>query len=517
MKRPLTSMLFVVGAAVALAAQPGQTSAAAAFDRFFSADSEAAASEAAAAVVAAGASFDEVLQRLKQGPRYSADVPRGVLQQHHRIDDTEFYFALDVPADYTPERRYPVRFQLHGGVGRLETSAPPAVSMRLAGADAITVIPAAWRDAPWWSRRQIANLTAILETLKRTYNVDENRVVVMGVSDGGTAAYFTAMRSTTPFASFIALNGFIMVLKNEQSSDDGDVFPQNLTNKPLFIVNGGRDPLYPTSVVDPFIDHMKQNGVELTYRPQPLAGHDTSWWPTMKDEVDAFVAAHPRQPLPDRVTWESGETPARAHWLVINRLSADAGSSVDMPDLNRRATKPMLDFGVRSSGRRINRLAHGSNAAQLGLRAGDVVMAINSLPTPVGVDLAEVFGAFPAGRPVVLSIERAGTPVRITGRYAPTLAADDGRLMFPADGPSGRVDLVRKGNRVEASTRGVGSFTLLLSPDQFDLTRPITIVVNGRAGAEQVVKSDTATLLRWAARDHDRTMLFGAEVTVEVP
>jgi cephalosporin-C deacetylase-like acetyl esterase len=38
--------------------------------------------------------------------------------------------------------------------------------------------------------------------IKRTYNVDENRVVVAGVSDGGTGAYYVAMRDTTPYASF---------------------------------------------------------------------------------------------------------------------------------------------------------------------------------------------------------------------------------------------------------------------------------------------------------------------------
>ena len=107
--------------------------------------------------------------------------------------------------------------------------------------------------------------------VKRTYNVDENRVVLSGVSDGGTGVYYMAMRETTPFASFLPLNGFIMVLRNERSEADGDLFPNNLMNKPLFIVNGGRDPLYPTSVVDPYIAHMKEGGVDLVYRPQPNA------------------------------------------------------------------------------------------------------------------------------------------------------------------------------------------------------------------------------------------------------
>jgi hypothetical protein len=31
------------------------------------------------------------------------------------------------------------------------------------------------------------------------------------------------------------------------------------------------------------------------------------------------------------------------------------------------------------------------------------------------------------------------------------------------------------------------------------------------------VAKDTATLLKWAARDNDRTMLYGAELSIAVP
>ena len=64
---------------------------------------------------------------------------------------------------------------------------------------------------------QLENLDAILDTVKRTYNVDENRVVLSGVSDGATGLYYVAMRDTTPFASFLPLNGFMMVLANDRA------------------------------------------------------------------------------------------------------------------------------------------------------------------------------------------------------------------------------------------------------------------------------------------------------------
>ena len=185
------------------------------------------------------------------------------------------------------------------------------------------------------------NLRAILDSVKRTYNVDENRVVLSGVSDGGTGAYYTAMRDTTPFASFLPLNGFIMVLRNETAEADGDLFPNNLLNKPLFIVNGGRDPMYPTSVVDPYIEHLKKGGVDLVYRPQAERGARHVVVARDRGLVRAFVADHPRVPLPDALSWESGppNIPSRAHWLVIDRLGAERPDEPALPDVNRMSTR----------------------------------------------------------------------------------------------------------------------------------------------------------------------------------
>ena len=94
--------------------------------------------------------------------------------------------------------------------------------------------------------------------MKRTYNVDENRVVLSGVSDGGTGAYYVAMRDTTPFSSFLPLNGFIVVLANPSMDLREGLFPNNLRNKPFFVVNGGQDPLYPAARVEPYVKHFQR-------------------------------------------------------------------------------------------------------------------------------------------------------------------------------------------------------------------------------------------------------------------
>jgi PDZ domain len=519
MIRSATSALAVIIAIVVPGAQTsGPATVDAAFASFFQARTPREAAAASDRIVASGVGFDEALKRLRQGRVYSRDVARGVVQASYRSESGDYFYTLDVPESYDPTRTYQIRVQLHGGVGRIADSTPPRSGSigRLAGAEQIYVMPYAWRDAPWWSRRQIGNLRTILDRVKRDYNVDENRVVLSGVSDGGTGAYYVAMRDTTPFASFLPLNGFILVLRNETTDADGDLFPNNLVNKPLFVVNGGRDPLYPTSLVDRYVDHLKKGGVDLAYRPQPDAAHDTSWWPEVKESFERFVTEHPRRPLPDTLTWECGEVPSRAHWLVIDRLAARRSDDPAMPDVNRMTTPPAPDFGIRGAGTHLNRVLKGSNAERIGLKSGDVVVTINNQRTPDGTDVADVLRGFPAGRPLVFTAVRGDQPVRLTGRYEPTVIAGEAEAMFPPEHESGRVDLVRTGNRVDATTRGVGAFTLLLSPDQFDLNRALTVVVNGRTVFDAAVQKNIRTLLTWSARDNDRTMLFAAELPIEV-
>jgi len=89
--------------------------------------------------------------------------------------------------------------------------------------------------------------------------------------------------------------------------------------------------------------------------------------------------------------------------------------------------------------------------------------------------------------------------------------------LYARDHPSGRVDVVRSGNTFDARTRGVQEFTLLLSPDVVDFARPVQVVVNGRTVHTGAITKDVATLLRWAARDNDSTMLYGAALKIAVP
>jgi len=76
---------------------------------------------------------------------------------------------------------------------------------------------------------------------------------------------------------------------------------------------------------------------------------------------------------------------------------------------------------------------------------------------------------------------------------------------------------VRRGNVFDVRSRGVQAFTLLISPDVVDMSHPVRVTVNGRPLQDAIARKDVATLTKWAARDLDRTMLYGAEIHISVP
>jgi predicted esterase len=400
------------------------------FTRFFATADPVAAAKIAGEL-AKSVDFDTAWAALKKGRAYAAGKTGVFDIRYPAGGGVEFENTVDVPAAYDPSQPWMLRVQLHGGVGRpLPNAVPPGraaqnpAQNRIAGAPQIYVYPSGWAYAQWWDANQVDNVLRLVDALKRRYNVDESRIYLTGISDGGTGVYYFALREATLWSSLLPLNGSIGVLRNRDNGADGELYGNNFVNTPLYIVNGENDPLYPVSQVEPHVAWFKRMGVPVVFRPQAGAGHNTSWWPTEQARFEQFVREHPREPHPARLSWETERVDRfnRLRWLVITRL---------------------------------------------GPRPGDM-------------------------------------PAEDTG-------------FFFHDLPSGRVDVERKGNSFEAHSRGVREFSVLLSPDVVDFARPVTVTVNGKPAFQGLVKKDVATLLTWAARDNDRTMLYGAEIKIVAP
>lgn len=344
--------LLVVGA-VMVAAEVGArqpTAVDKALADFWKADDARSAERAGDRLIKTGITFDDALARLRAGRPYVKEKTGEFAMRFPAGAGVLFDNTIEVPAEYTPDRRWPLRVQLHGGVNRQGTRASgggadlegeesatggggraPNLGRRrrenrIPGEPQIYIFPSGSADAAWWHAAQVDNILRLVDRIKRRYNVDESQTYLTGISDGGTGAYYMAMKAPTTFSAFLPLNGSIKVLGNPTIRSDGELYAGNLVNRPFYIVSGGRDPLYPAAHVATHVAAFTQLGVSLVFRPQADAGHDTSWWPYERGLFEQYVKQHRRAQYPARLSWETERTDRfnRVDWLVIDELGTSA-------------------------------------------------------------------------------------------------------------------------------------------------------------------------------------------------
>lgn len=282
----------------------------------------------AADALSNAASTPEALYRwLRLGPQYPGTAATGVVNaSRESAAGLEFPYAVLVPDNYDPARAYPVEFMLHGGVGRPDLP-DDGVYWRggydsLRQDDRLIVVPAAWREAYWWHENQAENLPAILQRVRRDYHVDDNRVSLTGVSDGGTGAWFFAFKQPTEWSAFLSYIGHPGVLRSPQSGGGYRLYFENLMTKPVYIVNGENDRLYPAESLASFVEILEQQGVNYHFRVIAGGEHDTRWLPEERPAIEAFKAEHVRDPFPEQIQWVADRVDRfnQNHWIRIDEL-----------------------------------------------------------------------------------------------------------------------------------------------------------------------------------------------------
>ena len=206
-----------------------------AFADFWKADEAKNAEKAAESLIKAGVDFDTAWARLKAGRPYGKERTGELSMRATAGAGVLIENAIEIPDDYTPEHPWGLRVQLHGGVNRqsqqiggaaLEednqaaggggrapsSAAPPGQPHSRRKSD--LRLSERMADAAWWHAAQVDNILRVVDRHKRRYNVDESRIYLTGISDGGTGVYYMALKSPTVWSSFLPLNGSIKVLGN---------------------------------------------------------------------------------------------------------------------------------------------------------------------------------------------------------------------------------------------------------------------------------------------------------------
>jgi phospholipase/carboxylesterase len=207
----------------------------------------------------------------------------GILHDHNE-PGSRGGFSLYVPEYYTPDRAWPLVMALHGGSGNgrgfLWSWLRDARSR-----GAILVAPTA--TGPTWALMgddtDTPNLAHILDSVRSRWNIDSRKMLLTGMSDGGTFCYVTGFESTSPFTHLAPVSATFHPLMAEIAD------AERLRGLPIHIVHGRLDWMFPVQVARQTQQALSAAGADVTYR-----------------ELDDLSHTYPREMNGPMLDWLSG-------------------------------------------------------------------------------------------------------------------------------------------------------------------------------------------------------------------
>ncbi|MDA9439043.1 phospholipase [Bradyrhizobium sp. CCBAU 51745] len=222
---------------------------------------------------------EELLSRLEVG----ASERTGILHDHNE-PGSRGGFSVYVPEYYTPDRAWPLVMALHGGSGNgrgfLWSWLRDARSL-----GAILVAPTATGQtwALMGDDTDTPNLMRILETVRGRWTIDASRMLLSGMSDGGTFCYVSGLDGASPFTHLAPVSATFHPLMAEMAD------ATRLQGLPVFITHGKLDWMFPVQTARQTQAALAAVGAKVTYR-----------------EIDDLSHTYPREINTELLQWLNG-------------------------------------------------------------------------------------------------------------------------------------------------------------------------------------------------------------------
>jgi phospholipase/carboxylesterase len=197
-----------------------------------------------------------LLARLAEAPAGGT----GIIHDHNE-PGSRGGFSLYVPEYYTQDRAWPLVVALHGGSGSgrgfLWSWLRDARSF-----GAILVAPTAigrtW--ALMGEDIDTPNLMRILQTVQNHWNIDAKRLLLTGMSDGGTFCYVTGLESASPFTHLAPVSATFHPML--AAMVDG----KRIRGLSVYLVHGQLDWMFPVESARLAHDVLSAAGANVSYR-----------------------------------------------------------------------------------------------------------------------------------------------------------------------------------------------------------------------------------------------------------
>jgi phospholipase/carboxylesterase len=189
-----------------------------------------------------------------------ANANTGLIHEHND-PGSRGGFSLYVPEYYTPERAWPLVMALHGGSGNgrnfLWSWLRDARSL-----GAVLVAPTAIGNT--WALMgedvDSPNLARILEWVFSRWNIDRAKLLLTGMSDGGTFCYVSGLESASPFTHLAPVAATFHPMIAEMAD------AKRVKGLPVFLVHGRMDWMFPVQVARQARDALSAAGANVRYR-----------------------------------------------------------------------------------------------------------------------------------------------------------------------------------------------------------------------------------------------------------
>ncbi len=208
----------------------------------------------------------------------------GIIHDHNE-PGSRGGFSLYVPEYYTPDRAWPLVMALHGGSGNGRSFLWSWLrDARSFGAIVVTPTATGNTWALMGEDADTANLGRILEAVRSRWNIDPARLLLTGMSDGGTFCYVTGLESASPFTHLAPVAATFHPLMAETAD------AERLRGLPVYLVHGRLDWMFPVEVARQTRAALSAAGADVTYR-----------------ELDDLSHCYPREMNGPILNWLAGE------------------------------------------------------------------------------------------------------------------------------------------------------------------------------------------------------------------
>lgn len=154
-----------------------------------------------------------------------------------------------------------------------------------------------------------------LDWLRRHYHIDDDRIVVGGVSRGGHGAWDLAFSYPDQFAGLLGLIG--------GPAPDRLALLPSIAHLDFLCLQGAKDEAGIVEPVRKAVAALKGLGGNVLYQEDAEAGHSFHFESV---DLSAWLSGVLRRPFPKKVTvMTAGESGRRSFWLEIVKVVQDAG------------------------------------------------------------------------------------------------------------------------------------------------------------------------------------------------